>query len=307
MGRLYGDWVSDLTRTASPPAGQLIDRVPPQALMITGMLTTQLGAAVAKQLFEHNSPASIGMLRLAFAALVLMVALRPRLNAIDRRDAFLVVGFGVATACMNLAFYEALARIPLGVAVTVEFLGPLGVAVAASRRPVDVLWAALAAGGVVAFWRAGGSVPLLGLGFAFLAGAGWACYILLNAAAGRRFAGVSGLALAMSVGALFSVPFGLADATSHLLSPSVLGAAFVVAMASSALPYSFETAALRRLSPGVFGVVTSLQPAVAALVGLVVLGEGLGWREWLGIALVITASAGASRRRLAESPAPPPD
>ncbi len=281
------------------------DRVPAQLLIVVGIITTQLGAALARHLFERHAPAGVGMLRLTFAAVVLLLVARPRITTIPRRDLLVVAGFGIALAGMNLTFYEALNRLPLGVAVTVEFVGPLSVAAFGSTRKLDLAWVVLAAAGVVAFWRGGASgTTVVGLGLALLAGAGWAAYILLNAAAGRRFSDSSGLALAMSIGAILSIPFGLVHATTSLFSVPTLAAALVVGVASSALPYSLETNALRRMSTQVFGIIMSLEPAIAALIGLIVLGQGLRAREWLGVALVVAASVGVSRRPVVASPAP---
>jgi inner membrane transporter RhtA len=269
---------------------------------VAGILTTQLGAALARHLFEQHAPAGVGMLRLAFAAVVLLMVARPRIRELSRRDALVVAGFGVTLAGMNLCFYEALSRLPLGVAVTVEFVGPLSVAVVGSKRKLDLVWAVLAAAGIALFWHGGGHTSTVGLGLALLAGAGWAAYIVLNAAAGRRFTDSSGLSLAMTIGALISIPFGLAHATSSLFNLPTLAAALVVGVASSALPYSLETNALRRISTQVFGILMSLEPAIAALIGLVVLSQGLAAREWLGVALVVAASIGVSRSSGADRP-----
>jgi inner membrane transporter RhtA len=284
------------TTPAAGSRGAALDRLPAQSLVILGMLTTQLGAALARHLFEHHAPAGVGMLRLSVAALVLLAVARPRLKAFSRRDLLVVAMFGGTLAAMNLTFYEALNRLPLGVAVTVEFVGPLAVAVVGSTRKLDLLWAVLAAAGILSFWHGGGHTSTLGLLLALLAGAGWAGYIVLNSLAGRRFSDSSGLAVAMSIGALLSIPFGVMHATSSLFSLPVLASALVVGVASSALPYSLETNALRRMSTRVFGILMSLEPAVAALVGLIVLGQGLVAREWLGVVLVVIASVGVSRR-----------
>jgi inner membrane transporter RhtA len=186
-------------------------------------------------------------------------------------------------------------RIPLGVAVTFEFIGPLGLAVALSRRPLDLLWVCLAGLGILGLADySGGSLDLLGVGFALAAGALWAGYIVLSQRTGALFPGGSGLAVAMVAGALLVAPFGIADAGSELLRPELLGAMLVVAVASSVLPYSIELEALRRLPQRVFGVLMSLDPAVAALAGLVVLGQHLALRDWIAICLVVIACAGAS-------------
>ncbi|MGH9093671.1 MAG: EamA family transporter, partial [Acidimicrobiales bacterium] len=199
---------------------------------------------------------------------------------------------------MNLSFYEALTRIPLGVAVTLEFSGPLAVAVAGSRRLRDLLWAVLAAGGVAALalgdTRPGGH-PLdrAGIGLALLAGACWAGYILFSKETGRRLEGLDGLAVAMVVAAAALVPVGVVGAGSHLLEPSVLGMGLGVALLSSVVPYSLELVALRRVTPRAFGVLLSLDPAVATLAGLVILGQRVGWVELVALALVVAANLGS--------------
>ena len=203
--------------------------------------------------------------------------------------------FGITLGLMNWAIYSAMDRIPLGVAVTIEFAGPLGVAVFASRRPLDLLWVVLAAAGIVLLADpGGGSLDTVGVAFALLAAAMWAAYILLSVRTGRLFPGGSGLAIAMAVGAVTILPLGVGQAGSALLEPELLAAGAVVALASSVIPYSLELEALRRLPARVFGVLMSLEPAVAALAGLVVLGQALGAREWLAIALVVVAAAGAT-------------
>jgi len=271
-------------------------RLPPTTLVLGAIVSVQTGAAVAKTLFDEAGPAGTVLLRVGFAALVLWLVWRPRPAAHARRDLRLAAVFGVTLAGMNLAFYEALDRVPLGVAVTLEFVGPLGVAVAVSRRPLDLVWVALAAGGIVALADlGGGSVDAAGVALALLAGCFWAAYILVNERVGRSFPGGGGLALAMAVAAALLVPAGVADGGGALLDPRVLAIGAAVAMLSSAIPYSLELEALRRIPAGVFGVLMSLEPAVAALAGLAILGEVLGAREWAGIALVVAASAGAAR------------
>jgi inner membrane transporter RhtA len=205
------------------------------------------------------------------------------------------IAFGLALGAMNLCIYQAMDRIPLGVAVTFEFIGPLGVAVAGSRRALDLLWALLAAAGIVLLADySGGSLDPAGVAFALAAGALWAAYIVLSQRVGTLFGGGSGLAVAMVAGAVLVAPFGIAGAGSELLRPELLGALIAVALACSVLPYSFDLEALRRLPARVFGVLMSLEPAVAALAGLVVLGQDLAARDWLAIGFVVVASAGAS-------------
>jgi inner membrane transporter RhtA len=205
------------------------------------------------------------------------------------------IAFGLALGAMNLCIYEAMDRIPLGIAVTFEFIGPLGVAVAGSRRALDLLWVALAAAGIALLADyGGGALDPAGVAFALAAGALWAAYIVLSARTGRRFAGGTGLAVAMVAGAALVAPFGIAGAGSDLLRPELLGALLAVALASSVVPYSLELEALRRLPERVFGVLMSLEPAVAALAGVVVLGQALALRDWVAIGLVVAASVGAS-------------
>ena len=206
---------------------------------------------------------------------------------------------------MNLTFYESLDRIPLGAAVTCEFVGPLGVAVVGSRRRLDLLWVALAAGGILLLATpGGGGLNAPGVLLALLAGGWWAAYILLSARVGRVFPGGGGLAIAMAVAAVLTLPFGIAQGGSGLLDPAVLGAGLAVALLSSVVPYSLELEALRRLPANVFGVLMSLEPAAAAVAGLIVLGQVLKANEWAGMALVIVASAGATRFAARLAPAP---
>jgi inner membrane transporter RhtA len=208
------------------------------------------------------------------------------------------IAYGLVLAAMNATFYEALSRIPLGIAVTIEFVGPLGLAVAGSRRPLDLAWVALATAGVVLLTAPGGGhVQVLGIALALLAGVCWAAYILLAQRVGAIFPGASGLTIALVVGSLVLVPFGVVSGGGALLRPDVLGRGAAVALLSSALPYSLELAALRRMRASVFSVLMSLEPAVAALSGLVFLGQSLQPREWVAIVCVVVASVGATRRR----------
>jgi inner membrane transporter RhtA len=270
--------------------------VPPTVLVLLAIASVQFGAALAKGLFDEIGAGGTVFLRVLFAALVLVALWRPSLRGHSRRALRLVAVFGLVLACMNLAFYAALDRIPLGVAVTFEFVGPLGVAVAGSRRALDLLWVALAAIGILLLSDFGGAdLEALGVGLALLAGALWAAYILLSARLGREFEGADGLALAMVVGTVVLVPVGVADGGGDLLVPWILAVAAAVAVLSSAIPYTLEMEALRRMPTGVFGVLMSLEPAVAALAGLIVLGEELVAREVVAILFVVAASAGASR------------
>ena len=275
--------------------------VPPVGLVVLGMLSVQVGAAFAKALFPALGPYGTVFLRLVFAALILMIAWRPRVRGHSRRDYLLVLLFGLVFAAMNTSFYAALDRLPLGVAVTVEFVGPLGVAVFGSRRLLDLLWAVLAAGGIVLLTPVSGvsgvQIDPLGLALAFVAGLCWAAYILISVRVGRSFPGGTGLALATAVGAVLVVPIGIWQGGQQLLDWSLLATGAAVALLSSVIPYSFELEALRKLPARVFGVLMSIEPAIAATVGFVVLGEALGERELLALGLITAASIGATRFR----------
>lgn len=273
----------------------VLDAAPPPGLVLLGIVSVQLGAGLAKHLFTVLPPAAVVLLRLVTATLVLLLVARPRIAGSTRRDLLLVGAFGVALAGMNLAFYQALSQVPLGVAVTVEFVGPLAVAVAGSRRKLDALWVLLAAGGVVLLAKGGGDVPLGGIAWALLAATGWASYILLSSATGKRFSGTSGLTLAMGLGTVLAMPIGVAQGGATLLRPDLLALAAGVGLLSSAIPYALEMEALRKVPPKVFGILLSMEPAVAALVGLVVLGEMLEPRQWVAIGFVVIASVGATR------------
>ncbi|MEA2427124.1 MAG: inner rane transporter RhtA [Thermoleophilaceae bacterium] len=277
--------------------------IPAPLYVIAGVASTQVGGAIAKTLFGELGPTGTVFLRTAFAALALFLLWRPRIAGHTRRDIALAFAFGLSLAAMNVFFYEALDRIPLGIAVTIEFVGPLAVAVGGSRRALDLLWVALAATGILLLARGGGDANAEGVVFALLAGAGWATYILLSVRTGRVFPGGSGLALAMVFGSVLLLPAGVAGAGSSLFDPGLLAAAAGVAMLSSAIPYSLELEALRRMPARVFGILLSLEPALAALAGFVILGEGLQLRDGVAIALVAAASAGASVS--AESPHAP--
>jgi len=272
------------------------DRIPPTVLVVAAVSSVQFGAALAKSLFDEVGPGGTVFLRVLFAAVVLVAVWRPAVGGRSRLDWRLIAAFGLSLAAMNLAFYEALERIPLGIAVTFEFVGPLGVAIAGSRRPLDLAWVVLAAAGIVLLSDFGSAdLDGLGVALALLAGGFWAAYILLSARVGRTFPGGSGLALAMVAAAAMLVPVGVADAGGELLVPGVLAVGAAVAMLSSAIPYTLEMEALRRMPAGVFGVMMSIEPAVAALAGFIVLDEGLAARELVAILLVVAASAGAAR------------
>jgi inner membrane transporter RhtA len=265
-------------------------------LMLVGAATSvQAGASVAKSLFPELGPPGVVFLRLVFGSVALWAIARPELRGRPWHELRLIPALGVVLVSMNVLFYESIDRLPLGIAVTVEFLGPLAVAVLGSRRRLDFAWVVLAGGGVALLAEGGGKgIHPLGLLFAALAGVCWALYIFLSVPIGRTYPGASGLAPAMVLGALLIAPWGIISAGDGLRDPQLVGAAAGVGLLSSALPWSLELEALRRLPTHVFGVVLSLEPAVAALAGFVLLHEHLRLRPWLGIALVVLASAGAA-------------
>lgn len=270
--------------------------MPAPLLVLAAAASVQFGAAIAATLFDDLGPAGTSMLRVGLGALILLAVWRPRLRGVAREDMRLVFWLGVSLGVMNYAFYEALDRIPLGIAVTIEFAGPLGVAVALSRRRLDLLWVALAAAGILLLADPGGdSVDPTGLLLALVAAAAWAAYILLAHRAGERFSGGRGLALAMVVAALIPLVPGVAQAGADLLVPEFLAIGAAVALLSSVIPYSLEMEALRRIPRNVFGVLMSMEMALAALAGFLILDQALGAYELLAIGLVMAASIGATR------------
>jgi len=289
------------------PAGTAL----PALLVFTGIVSVQFGAGIADKLFGTVSPASVTTLRLWAAAIVMLLAggrsaWRTAVSIGRRRawpDGMTAMSFGIALGVMNFSIYQAFARIPLGVSVTIEFLGPLAVSVASSRHRWDLLWAALGATGVLLLTGgAGGHLDLAGVGYAALAGVCWAAYILLSRANGQRFPGPAGLVLAMVVAALVVTPPGLTAARGRaMFRPPVLAQGAAIGVLSSVVPYWLELEVLRRIPARVFGVWMSLEPAVAALIGLVMLNQHLSAVEWLAIGCVIVACAAAARSAVAVS------
>ena len=269
--------------------------VPPVVLVLSAIASVQFGAALAATLFEELGAVGASFVRIAVSAVVLLAVWRPRLGGHTRSEVALAVVFGLVLAAMNTCFYLALDRIPLGIAVTFEFVGPLGVALAASRRALDLLWVAIAGAGIVLLGAGDASdLDPLGVGLALTAGVLWGAYILLGVRVGRAFPGGRGLAVAMAVGAVAMAPAGVADAGPALGDPALWGIGAAVALLSSVLPYSFELEALRVMPTRVFGVLMSLEPGAGALAGFIVLGQALSGLEGLAIALVVVASAGVA-------------
>ncbi len=311
--------------------GAILGALPPSALILAGIVSVQVGAGLASRLFAVVPPAAVTLLRLWSSAVVMAVpavaarlrrghkvagptapggpAPRPgqvrrlvpgRAAGITRRAAgwrslAVAAMFGLTLAAMNFAIYQSFARIPLGVAVTIEFLGPLGVAVAASRRLIDLGWVVLAASGAALLTRGGGHVTVIGVAFALVAAGCWAAYILLAASTGRRFPGSAGLTIAMAVAAVAITPLGIVAGGTAMFRPQILAVGACIGLLSSVIPYSLELEALRRMPPRVFSILMSLEPAVAALVGLILLGQLLTATEWIAVGCVMVACIGATR------------
>jgi inner membrane transporter RhtA len=266
--------------------------------VLAGGVSVQFGGALAVSLMPRAGALGVVTLRLVVAALVLFVVCRPRLRGHSRADWGTVVAFGITMAAMNGLFYQSLARIPLGPAVTLEVLGPLTLSVVASRRAVNLVWAGLALCGVFLLGGGGGGfgdLDPVGVAFALSAGAMWAAYIVFSARTGRRFPQADGLALAMVVAAVLFLPLGVVESGARLLTPTTLALGAAVAVLSSVLPYTLELLALRRLPSSTFAVLMSLEPALAAAAGFLILDQTLSATESLAIALVIGASMGAVR------------
>ncbi|WP_231123628.1 EamA family transporter [Nocardioides sambongensis] len=265
------------------------------ALVMVGIASVQLGAGFAKTLFDEVSPTGIVWLRLATSTVVLLLIARPRWRGRSRADWLTAIGFGATLGLMNWAIYQSFSRIPIGVAVTIEFIGPLLLAAVGFRRARDLAWVGLAALGVVLLGAERSTLDPVGVAFALLAGAAWAGYILLSAHTGRRWEGLDGLAVASLVAVcLLSPGLALTD-TGELIDPRILLVGAAVGLLSSVVPYSAELVALRRLPPATFGVLMSLEPAAAALAGLIVVGEELHGLQWAAIGCVVVASIGATR------------
>lgn len=270
-------------------------RVSPVWLVLVGISSVQFGAAVSKGLFGEIPPVGMVFLRLFTSSLILLAVVRPRLRGRPVTDWRPVLGLGFALGAMNWAFYESFARIPLGVAVTIEFAGPLLVAAVGSRRPRDLVWVGLAAFGIILFGVGPTTVDPVGFALALFAGGCWALYIVSTVATGRRWAGVEGLAMANTIATLAIAPFAVVAAGERLLEPRLLVLGALVGLLSSVVPYSLEMVALRTLPPRVFGILMSLEPAAAALVAAVLLSEWLTPLQLLAMASVTAASVGATR------------
>lgn len=274
-------------------------------LVLGGILSVQFGAGIAKDLFDEVTPTAMVWLRLVTSAVVLGLLARPALRGRTRDDWLVALGFGVSLGVMNWAIYQSFARIPLGLAVTIEFVGPLTLAILGSRRARDLVWAGLAGVGVALLGFEPGDLDLVGVAFALVAGGAWAAYILLSAQTGRRWPGLDGLAVASVIATLLLAPFAVASGGAGLADPRVLALGAAVGLLSSVIPYSLEITALRTIRPALFSILMSLEPAAAALAGALVLHEFLSPLQLLAMACVVAASVGATRsQRVIGEPAP---
>lgn len=272
--------------------------IPPLGLMGIAIVTTQMGSAFAKSLFPQVGPTGMVMLRVGLAAIALLLLWRPQWTANTQKHLPLLLGFGTALAVMNLSFYLAIERLPIGIAVALEFTGPLGLAIATSRQWIDAVWGILAGIGIVLLTPWGGfEVNPWGIAFALVAAACWALYIIFSSRTGRLLSGGQGLAWAMTISALLLLPIGIANTGLTTLQPPVLAMGLGVALLSSVIPYSCEFEALRLLPVYVVGILLSLEPVVAAITGWVILGEVLTIRAMVAVVLVAIAAAGVSRPR----------
>jgi inner membrane transporter RhtA len=272
-----------------------LDRAPATLLVLIGIGSVQCGSAVARGVFDDLGASGITLLRLGLASLLLLVVLRPRMRSWSGRAWRAAALLGVVMAVMNLVFYQSIRTVPLGVAVTVEFIGPLVLALVQTRRVLDIAWAVLAGAGVALLGiDTTSGIPLSGLVLALLAGVCWAGYILASALVGRTLPGTDGLAAALAIGALLALPFGATGAAAVFDRPALLLPAFGVALLSSVVPYGFELSALRRIPTRVFGILMSLEPAAAAIAGLLFLDQRLHAREVAALLMVSAASAGVT-------------
>lgn len=278
-------------------------------MVVTAMLSIQLGASIAKGIFNEIGPMGVSGLRISLAALILCAFYRPwRRLPRGRRKWLFILGYGVALGAMNLVFYIALAKIPLGVTVAIEFMGPLAVGIFSSRSLRDFLWAAFAVEGIaliLPLTQFAQPLDWTGVAFAFAAAFFWALYILIGHRAGGEIEGGIVTSIGMVCAACVALPFGLASSGFHIFHPSFLAVGFGVAVLSSALPYSLEMHAMTKIEPKKFGILMSMEPALGGLCGLVLLHEGLSKSQWTGIALIIVASLGVAMSP--SVPAPPID
>ena len=272
-----------------------IHRLPATVLIVIAIVCVQAGAALAKSLFEHFGPVGTVYLRIFFAALVLLMVVRPSLSLLKQGRWRIVAIFGAVLAAMNVFYYLALERLPLGLTVTVEFFGPLGVALWQSRKLLDLLWVALAAAGILLLNPFSGSLDTIGLIYAVIAGGSWAAYIVLGQKMGGDLPGSAGLTFSMLFAMMLLTPVVGGEVVASIQLGWGVLAAVGVAVLSSVIPYSFEIEALRRMSTQQFGILMSMEPAVASVIGWFLLSENLSTQQWLAVFLVMFASYGVVR------------
>jgi inner membrane transporter RhtA len=272
-----------------------LEAIPPVPAILAGIVSVQAGAALAKGLFPALGPIGTVGLRVVLSAIMLVAAFRPRMRGMTAAQWRAVIPYGLVLGTMNILFYLSLSRIPLGVAVTVEFIGPLAVAVFGSRRAVDIAWVVLAAAGIALItpWSGRGT-DAFGVALAVAAGACWAAYILLGGRVSRIMPGGASVAMGMVIASFVALPAAVATGGFARLTLPLFVAGIGVALLSSAIPYTLEMIALKGLPARTFGILMSLEPAVAALLGVVVLHELLSFHQWLAVALIIAASTGST-------------
>ena len=282
---------------------QTIKRPSPIGLLLVSILSVQFGSALAKSLFGELGPWGVVSLRVTFSTLFFFAVWRFKWNAKVKENIGPILLFGVVLAAMNSAFYAAIDRIPLGIAITLEFLGPLGLAILKSQRKLDLLWAILAIAGISLLTPINGfTIDILGMALALIAGVFWALYIILAAKVGSQLSGIEGLAWALIASTILLLPIGIATNGSALLSPKLLALGAGVALLSTTIPYAIELIVLRSLPIKVFSIMLSLEPMAGVLAGLIVLGEQLSARSLAACLLVSIAAAGATK----SNPATPP-
>lgn len=277
------------------PMKKLAISIPPLPAIIGAIISVQAGAAIAKGLFPALGATGTASVRIGLSALILLLVNRPNITKLNKQQWRAVISYGICLGAMNVIFYMALARIPLGLAVTLEFIGPLLLAVTGSKRILDFLWILLAAAGIVliAPWHEN-SIDLIGAVLALLAGAFWAGYIILGRKTSKLLDGGQAVTIGMIFATLVVLPFGIAGGGLVNFTPVMILSGTALALLSSAIPFTLEINALRQIPARTFSILMSLEPAVAALCGLLFLKENLSLYEWMAVALVVIASAGAT-------------
>jgi inner membrane transporter RhtA len=273
-----------------------LKNIPPVPAVLLAIVSVQGGAAIAKGIFPLMGATGTATLRIVLSAIILLLAYRPQISKISKQQWKLIIPYGITLGAMNLSFYLSLSRIPLGLAVTLEFLGPLVLAISSSRKALDFLWALLAAAGIflIAPWSVDSKLDLLGTALALLAGTFWAAYILIGGRVSKLMDGGQAVSVGMAVASCVVIPFALVDGSFVQLDFKLLGLGLAIALLSSAIPYTLEMSALKHIPAKTFSILMSLEPAVAAICGIIFLSEHLSPKEWISIFLVVIASLGAT-------------